>query len=1053
MLSKPFKPPLLKTPVESTSQNYPNQDVERPAKRRRVREDTTQINLPQKSAKTGLESSHGQSKPTAVSRKALVTLQNPASPEQKKSALINGNEGYYMVLWRKYTAKKHKTWDGDGVLAVRGGYASLQDASGRDMGRLAFDDPLLPGSTLSIGGKDVEVDSIVSKVDFLADRPFSKTGKPSVAVTVSENGPQVAAAKPLIQLQSIPGKQKGSLQAQMKAEMLREKEESKKKLSVAAPKSIGIRTAFKTPLKGSTVMRQGPCEKPAPRHDPHAPGALVMKRPKTIPKDRQIVDVVLDPLLGKHLRQHQREGVAFLYECVMGIRDYGGEGCVLADEMGLGKTLQTIALLWTLLKQNPIYKAESVIKKALIVCPVTLINNWQKEFRKWLGNERIGVFVADGKKTRLTDFTMGKSYSVMIIGYERLRSVAEDLTKGAGIDIVIADEGHRLKTVQNKSAQAIQSLNTPRRIILSGTPIQNDLSEFFCMVNFVNDGLLGTYKQFMKNFENPIVKSRQPHALEIDIELGESRSEELAQETSKFILRRTADVLSKYLPPKTEYVLFCDPTPTQANIYRHVLASPMFQFALGSSESALQLITILKKVCNSPSLLSPKIAATDETANSASIIRLLESLPQNLLKTLGPQASTKIRILDNFLYLLSRRTSDKIVIVSNYTSTLDLLQTLLTSLSLPFLRLDGSTPAPKRQSLVDDFNRSSSSAVFAFLLSAKAGGMGLNLIGASRLVLFDVDWNPAVEEQAMARIHREGQKKHCRIYRFVMKGGLEERVWQRQIVKRGLASSIMTGGGSGGGGGGGGGSDGSVIGKKGVAQFSREELRDLFRLDESVGLRTHELIGCSCQGKGMVAAEQEHVNLDLHDENDQPFFVEASEDPDSRAVSDTEEGEPDEDEDEDDADSLPDLHALVKASTFSDADIEAQERKITAGTHPGQPQNQSTRKRTAGSKSKHKADKVEVQGLMEYAHIDTSTASSFVDQGHDGPGPGPGPGDGDGDSLGRMQTLIDDDILMDVLKGDGEGTPAGVAWVFKKSSGGDAGKTRAVDDRGEESEF
>jgi DNA repair and recombination protein RAD54B len=361
--------------------------------------------------------------------------------------------------------------------------------------------------------------------------------------------------------------------------MVKEKEDAKKTLNVAAPKSNATKTAFKNPVMESTVMPQVSGPKPVPRHDPDAANALVMKRPNRVPKGKQIVDVVLDPILGKHLREHQREGVKFLYECVMGLRGFDGEGCILADEMGLGKTLQTIALLWTLLKQNPIHGDPPVIKKALIVCPVTLINNWQKEFRKWLGNERIGVFVADGKKTRLTDFTMGKSYNVMIIGYERLRTVAEDLTKGSGIDIVIADEGHRLKTVQNKSALAIQSLNTPKRVILSGTPIQNDLSEFFSMVNFVNDGLVGTYKAFMKNFEAPIVRSRQPNAVTKDIELGEARGEELAETTSPFILRRTADILSNYLPPKSEYVLFCNPTPVQANIYRHVVSSPMFQYA------------------------------------------------------------------------------------------------------------------------------------------------------------------------------------------------------------------------------------------------------------------------------------------------------------------------------------------------------------------------------------------------------------------------------------------------------------------------------------------
>jgi DNA repair and recombination protein RAD54B len=892
---------------------------------------------------------------------------------------------------RKFTTKKHKTWEDEGVLALSGGYASLQDMSGRSMGRTAFNKPLLVGSTLSLGGKELEIDSIIKKEDFLAGRPFLNAGKLSGSKTDDKNLPQVRAVKPVM-----------SIQAQMKAQMVKEKEDAKKTLNVSAPKSKATKTAFKNPVIESTVVTQVAGPKPVPRHDPNATNALVMKRPTRVPKGKQIVDVVLDPILGKHLRNHQREGVKFLYECVMGLREFEGEGCILADEMGLGKTLQTIALLWTLLKQNPICGEPPVVKKALIVCPVTLINNWQKEFRKWLGNERIGVFVADGKKTRLTDFTMGKSYNVMIIGYERLRTVAEDLTKGPGIDIVIADEGHRLKTVQNKSAQAIQSLNTAKRVILSGTPIQNDLSEFYCMVNFVNDGLLGTYKAFMKNFETPIVRSRQPNAITKDIELGEARSAELAETTSPFILRRTADILSNYLPPKSEYVLFCNPTPVQANIYRHVVASPMFQCALGNSESALQLITILKKLCNSPSLLNAKAMSADQPSNSTSVTNLLATLPPDLLKVFGNAASTKIRILDKLLHRIRHETDEKVVLVSNYTSTLDLLQTLLTSTGLPYLRLDGSTPAKQRQGLVDEFNRATTRSHFAFLLSAKAGGMGINLIGASRLILFDVDWNPATDDQAMARIHREGQRRHCKIYRFLVKGGLEERIWQRQVVKRGLADSILEGGGSGGGGNGG--------GKHGVAQFSREELRDLFRLDENEGLRTHELIGCLCGGAGnfadSTAIEEE--------KEEQPYFIDDS-------VASDNEGE----------DELPDMPTLIKASRLSNAAMQEQELKISSGTHHLQ----------ANAKNKQGQD---MQSLMLYSHVNTSQFSQLQEE---------------SEELEQMEEIIDDDCLMGVLRGElGEAVVGGVAYVFKKTSKSkaeqarDEGRTK-IEDEGFKSSF
>ena len=676
-------------------------------------------------------------------------------------------------------------------------------------------------------------------------------------------------------------------------------------------------------------MPQTSTRQPTPRHDPNAPGALVMKRPSSAPKGKQIVDVIVDPILGKHLREHQREGVKFLYECVMGMRSFNGEGAILADDMGLGKTLQTITLLWTLLKQNPVYESAPVVKKALIVCPVTLISNWRREFRKWLGNERIGVFVYDDKRKRLTDFTMGRAYNIMVVGYEKLRTVQEGLSKGAGVDIIIADEGHRLKTLQNKSGQAIQSLNANKRVILSGTPIQNDLREFFATVDLVNPGVLGTFKAFMREFEGPIVRSQQPEATKKDTEKGEARSEELRELTSKFILRRTADILAKYLPPKSEYVLFCSPTSTQANIYRNVLASPVFQTAIGNSESALQLITILKKVCNSPSLLSQKQDSATDTIST-----LLSSLPPNLLRHFAPSSSAKIRVLDQLLHNIRTNTSEKIVLVSNYTSTLTLLATLLTSLGLPFLRLDGSTPAQKRQSLVEDFNRLPASACFAFLLSAKAGGMGLNLIGASRLVLFDVDWNPATDVQAMARIHRDGQKRHCRIYRILLKGSLEEKIWQRQVTKIGLADSVMEH-------------------KSNVAQFSRNELKDLFRLDEESLCQTHELLGCGCGGRGQAI------------QPDEP-------DSEERESSDSQ------------VEDLPTLPTLIKASELDMGDQEHRLRSSSSGTSK------------ASAKQKTKIQ----QSLSQYTHIEPALLSASDND--------------DGDEI--QQGLDDDDVLLPLLK-------------------------------------
>ncbi|KZF24078.1 DNA repair and recombination protein RAD26 [Xylona heveae TC161] len=994
MWMKPFKPPLLRKPGGSstnihTSTNCDADSKQKPGSSANIGRQSSKVDENFEGESRQQNEHSGRIEERRSTTAALGTSSAAAkftpplrAKNNSDNAESNGEafqEGYYTVLWRKFTAKKHKTWDGDGVLSVLGGYAILQDVSGRDLGKVQWNAPLLPGSTLSISGKDVEVDTIITKQDYLAGRPFLNNKKPTMIVE---------PPKPIV----VPSPRLN----------ISKEESTPNPKTRAVPRSAGVAGQFKNPLLEKTVLPKQAGDDPVPRHDPNQPGALVMMRPPNAPKGQRIVDVIVDPLLTKHLREHQREGVKFLYECVMGLREFDGQGAILADEMGLGKTLQTVALLWTLLKQNPFYDAPPVVKKALIVCPVTLINNWKREFRKWLGNERIGVFVADNTKTRLTDFTLGKSYSIMIIGYEKLRTVQEDLKKGHNIDIVIADEGHRLKTAQNKSAQAIDSLNTSRRVILSGTPIQNDLSEFFTMVNFVNPNVLGKYTTFRREFEAPILKSRQPGASKKDVEKGEARSEELVTTTSTFILRRTAEILSKYLPPKTEHVLFCRPTKAQASVYRSLLSSPMFGSILGNAEASLQLINVLKKACNSPSLLKDKKvqdASGSETDNSL-MTSLLNCIPSGLLSS--PAASGKLQVLDSFLYTLHSKTQEKVVIVSNYTSTLDLIGMLLTSLSYSFVRLDGSTPSSKRQDIVDTFNRTPPSVCFAFLLSAKSGGAGLNLIGASRLVLFDADWNPATDLQAMARIHRDGQKRPCRIYRLLTRGALDEKIYQRQLTKQGLADSVMDN-------------------KATASSFTREELRDLFTLDETSSCQTHDLLDCWCEGRGGSTASEAGPSPSSTDDSHAAS-------PQKSSTSEVADSDPDESlEDEepqanDHANSEDYLFqpTLLKASQVN---MDLQERRI----------------RSTQRLAQINAKRSKMEALMQYAHIDVSKCSLPVTL------PDPVPHSGTGtvtdsppspsssstpSSRTLLQSLIDDDVLYDILSEEGNR----ISFVFKRTS-------------------
>jgi len=900
MIYKPFRPPSFVRPGSDS--------IEPPAKKRRI---STDAPLARQIS--------SERKPLAAINSTISQLPSTSSTEER----------YYMVLWRKHTTKKNKTWDGDGVLAVVGGVGTLTDNdTGRVLGKGACSRPLLPGSALSVGGKEIEIDGVMEKADYLSGRTFLGTAstapvEPQERVESGYKLLSTGAAKQRRDTAAGSGTIARSASGDAQ-------EGDRNVLLNRKPATLGKN--FKTPLTSKAVPAQSKTSAPVPRHDPNQPNALLMKRPKLYPKGKQIVDVVVDPTLGKHLRDHQRQGVQFLYECVMGMR-CEGEGAIMADEMGLGKTLQTITLLWTLMKQNPIADSPPVITKALIVCPAGLVENWRREFRKWLGNDRLGIFVADGKNKRITNFTMGKAYNVMIIGYEMLRVVQDELKKGS-IDIVIADEGHRLKTANNKAMQAIQSLNTERRIILSGTPLQNDLGEFFTAIDFVNPGLLGNRSAFKRGFEGPIMRSRQPDASESELEKGEARWKELVALTSQFMIRRTAEVLSKYLPPKTEHIVFCKPTLAQAAAYRGILSSPIFAVALGNTDMALQLINVLKKICNSPALLKSKKDADDTP--SEMLQSLLPLIPPHVLNSNA--SSTKLRVLDSLVHRIYTKTEEKVVIVSNYTQTLDMIERLLTSLSYSYLRLDGSTPAKNRQTLVEKFNKSSKATSFAFLLSAKSGGVGLNLIGASRIVLFDIDWNPATDLQAMARIHRDGQKRPCKVYRFLVQGGLDEKIFQRQVMKMGLANAV-------------------VDNKASASSFSREELKDLFRLDERETCQTHDLLGCECDCKG--SPEVKVTDLD---------------------------GSLDVEENDDDNDAYSGLQSARQVN------MEEQEARI---------------------KHRQAAKQPKLTMLMEYRHIDTKHVRNMVDAEESDL---VGEGTEEELDVDELALAVDDDIFLDLLK-------------------------------------
>ncbi|XP_065830835.1 DNA repair and recombination protein RAD54-like [Oscarella lobularis] len=572
-------------------------------------------------------------------------------------------------------------------------------------------------------------------------------------------------------------------------------------------------------------------------HDPFADNALVLYSPPdqsahekmTAKKDELKVHVVVDPVLSAVLRPHQREGVKFLYDCVTGSKIEESYGCIMADEMGLGKTLQCITLLWTLLKQAP--DGGPTITKAVIVSPSSLVKNWHKEISKWLGSRMNALAMDGGKKDdvdRLLEQFIGQcgrriTQPVLIISYETFRIHSSVLHKGS-VGLVICDEGHRLKNSDNLTYQALNKLNAKRRIIISGTPVQNDLLEYFSLIHFVNEGILGTSQQFKRNFETPIMRGRDADASNADQKKGNEKLAELEKLVSSCIIRRTASILSKYLPVKVEQVVCCSLVPLQLALYRHFTNSKEAKKALDGnklSASSLSAITLLKKLTNHPALIYEKAQLGEEGFRGA-----LDLFPANFDPRLcQPEFSGKMQVLDYILAITKTSTNDKVVLISNYTQTLDLFEKLCRARRYLYVRLDGSMSIKRRQKVVDRFN-DPKSPDFVFMLSSKAGGCGLNLIGANRLVMFDPDWNPANDDQAMARVWRDGQRKQCFIYRLLSTGTIEEKIFQRQAHKKALSSCV-------------------VDCEQDVERlFSVGELRNLFALDEKTKSDTHDRLKC-----------------------------------------------------------------------------------------------------------------------------------------------------------------------------------------------------------------
>ncbi|XP_016116138.1 transcriptional regulator ATRX-like, partial [Sinocyclocheilus grahami] len=620
-----------------------------------------------------------------------------------------------------------------------------------------------------------------------------------------------------------------------------------------------------------------------------------------------------EPLVQVHrnlvtkLKPHQVDGVQFMWDCccesMKKVEKSSGSGCILAHCMGLGKTLQVVTFLHTLLlceKMN--------FSTALVVCPLNTVLNWLNEFEKWQeglkDEESLEVTeLATVKRPQERAYALQRwqeDGGVMIIGYEMYRN----LTQGRNIkskklketfqktlvdpgpDFVICDEGHVLKNEASAVSKAMNSITTRRRVVLTGTPLQNNLIEYHCMVNFIKENLLGSVKEFRNRFINPIQNGQCADSTLTDVRVMKKRAHILYEMLAGCVQRRDYTALTKFLPPKHEYVLAIRLTPIQCKLYRYYLdhftgttlhyihftqaaivlkqlrswerkngswhqgyfdEDSMEEFiASETEESSMSLTSEDEKPKRKKKRGKGKEQSSDKSdSDDLEVIKewntssrggnpegrnRAEPVEEVRPSNSGPgspspdwykefvtepdsevlEHSGKMVLLFEILRM-AEELEEKVLVFSQSLISLDLIEDFLELAgkakeegklspykgegkwfrNLDYYRLDGSTNAVTRKKWAEDFNDTSNVRGRLFLISTRAGSLGINLVAANRVIIFDASWNPSYDIQSIFRVYRFGQVKTVFVYRFLAQGTMEDKIYDRQIAKQSLSFRVV----------------------------------------------------------------------------------------------------------------------------------------------------------------------------------------------------------------------------------------------------------------------
>ena len=458
---------------------------------------------------------------------------------------------------------------------------------------------------------------------------------------------------------------------------------------------------------------------------------------------KNIPDIQPPAELKDILRPYQTAGYQWL-----GYLNDVGWGGILADDMGLGKTVQALTML-----QH--YREKNNGLKAIVICPTTLIYNWENEIKKFTP---VLTWQIHHGSLRTRDVEQLQSSNIIITTYGTLRSDIQVLMK-INFDYIILDESQAIKNPSSKVTKAASLLNGKNRVCMSGTPLQNNTFDIFAQMNFLNPGLLGSMEFFRNEFATPIDKFGE-----------QEQKDHLRKLLFPFILRRTKEQVAKDLPEKTETILFCEMDKEQRviydayrNSYRDKIMGTIDQQGIDKSQlTILQGLMKLRQICDSPAILNEE----DKYPNHS--IKL-DELTREITENIGEH---------------------KALVFSQFLGMLALIKAKLQEEGIMYEYFDGSTNIMDRQKAIDNFQGNDNCRVF--LISLKAGGVGLNLTAADYVYIVDPWWNPAVEQQAIDRTHRIGQTKNIFAYRMICIDTIEDKILQLQERKKKLASELIS---------------------------------------------------------------------------------------------------------------------------------------------------------------------------------------------------------------------------------------------------------------------